>query len=142
MSVSFFFSFQNTASQLVSDFCFVFVIAMAKVTTQLQSFAILHTKTSRTLEEMVALLLRWLQQEARISQLNAVPYSYRVLPSQRSQTHDQETDSGKVPIHFLTQSSDQVSCCGKPVERTSEIGLENDFTGLLHWLPVTTERIA
>ena len=27
-------------------------------------------------------------------------------------------------IHFLTHSCDQISCCGKPVERTSEIDLE------------------
>ena len=34
------------------------------------------------------------------------------------------------PIHILTQSCDQISCCGKPVERTNEIGL--DMTSLVH----------
>ena len=32
-------------------------------------------------------------------------------------------DFFKAPIHFLTQSRDQISCCEKPVERTDEIGL-------------------
>ena len=30
----------------------------------------------------------------------------------------------KAPIHSLTQLFDPVSCYGKPVEQTSEIGLE------------------
>ena len=30
----------------------------------------------------------------------------------------------KVPIHSLTQSCGLISCCGKPVEPTDEIGLE------------------
>ena len=30
----------------------------------------------------------------------------------------------KRPIHFLIQSWDLISCCGKPVKRTNEIGLE------------------
>ena len=30
----------------------------------------------------------------------------------------------KAPIHFLTQSYDQISCFRKAVERTNEIGLE------------------
>ena len=30
----------------------------------------------------------------------------------------------KASIHLLTQSCDPISCCGKPVERTNEIGLQ------------------
>ena len=49
----------------------------------------------------------------------------------------------KAPIHFMTQSHDQISCCRKPVEWTDEIGpTSNDFIAPLHWFPVATDRIA
>ena len=44
----------------------------------------------------------------------------------------------KAPIHSLTQSCDPISCCGKPMERTNEIGLEMvslvHSTGFAEWL--------
>ena len=41
----------------------------------------------------------------------------------------------KATIHFPTQSCDPISCYGKPVERTNEIGLE-----MISLVPSTVSR--
>ena len=46
----------------------------------------------------------------------------------------------KASIHLLTQSCGQISCHGKPVERTHEIGLEM-ISLVLHWFPVASDRV-
>ena len=48
---------------------------------------------------------------------------YELLPSPTTESHSRSRPL-KAPIHLLTRSCDQISCCWKPVERTKEIGLE------------------